>query len=59
MKNSIIVDSEKISIFDAMVWAGYQFGTSSFTFENSFPDRYWKFTFKTAKQATYFALKWG
>ena len=58
MTNTVIIDGQRVSAFDAIVWAQEEFGMDSFELKNQFPLWHWRFEFKDPKQATYFALKW-
>ncbi len=53
----------KISIpvnraYDAIVWAGQQFGKSGFSVQHQFPANQYEFTFERPEQASFFALRW-
>ena len=55
---TVTIDGQRVSTFDAIMWASTQFGQDSFSVKNCFPNFTWQFEFKDPKQATHFALKW-
>lgn len=55
---TVTIDGQKVSTYDAIIWAAKQFGQNSFRVEHAFPDYKWNFTFADPKQATHFALMW-
>lgn len=59
MTNTVIINGQRVSAFDAIVWAQEEFGFESFELENQFPTWDWQFKFKDPKQATHFALRWA
>jgi hypothetical protein len=58
MDNTVIVDANRTSCFDAVNWCTDQFGPDMFDINNQFPSWNWAFTFKRPQDATVFALKW-
>jgi len=56
---TVTIDGQKVSTYDAIMWASKQFGQNSFRVEHAFPDFKWNFCFADPKQATHFALKWS
>ncbi len=58
MGNSVKIDGQKVSTYEAIIWASKNFGQDSIKVEHEFPGWHWRFTFKDPKQATLFALKW-
>jgi len=55
---SIIINSDRVSTYDAILWASKQFG-SNFNVQHEFPGKNWRFDFNNPKEATLFALKWS
>jgi hypothetical protein len=55
---TVYVNGNKISTFDAIIWAKDQFGSEAFKIITPFPGQNWQFKFIDAGQATLFALKW-
>ena len=55
---SVTIDGQRVSTYDAILWAGKEFGQDNVAVEHTFPGWQWRFTFKEPKQATLFALKW-
>ena len=58
MDNSVTIDGQKVSTYDAILWASRKFGQNCMSVQHEFPGWNWRFTFKDPKQATLFALKW-
>lgn len=56
--NIVTIDGQRVSTYDAIMWASKEFGQSAFTVKNCFPNFHWEFEFDDPKQATHFALKW-
>jgi len=54
---SITINSDRVSTYDAILWASKQFG-SNFNIQHEFPGKNWRFDFTNPKEATLFALKW-
>ena len=55
---SVTIDGNRVSTYDAILWASNEFG-NIFKIQNQFPGQDWRFDFETAAQATHFALKWA
>lgn len=55
---SVTIDGQRVSTYDAILWAGKEFGQDNVAVEHTFPGWQWRFTFKEPRQATLFALKW-
>jgi len=55
---SITINSDRVSTYDAILWASKQFG-SNFSVQHEFPGKNWRFDFNNSKEATLFALKWS
>jgi hypothetical protein len=54
---SVTIDGNRVSTYDAILWASREFG-QNFSVQHEFPGWCWRFDFKTAREATLFALKW-
>lgn len=59
MSNSVTIDGQKVSTYDAIMWASKNFGQNAMNVQHEFPGWHWRFTFKEPTQATLFALKWA
>ena len=59
MTNTVTIDGQKVSAFDAIIWANENIGRDTFDMQHQFPGWHWRFTFKNSKQAIHFALKWA
>ena len=55
---NITVNSEKISVDDALRWCWKNFGKHAFDVNYQFPSTGWTFKFNNPEHATLFALKW-
>lgn len=55
---SIIIDGDRVSTYDAIIWASKQFG-SNFNVQHEFPGKNWRFDFNNSEEAMLFALKWS
>ena len=56
--HTITIDGNKVSTYDAVIWASRHFG-HSFNVQHEFPGWHWRFSFQQPEQATLFALKWA
>lgn len=56
--STVTIDGQKVSTYDAILWAAKEFGNDSFSVEHCFPDFKWQFKFDNPKHATHFALRW-
>ena len=56
--NIVTIDGQRVSTYDAIMWASKQFGQNGFSVKNCFPNFNWKFEFANPQHATHFALKW-
>ena len=59
MDNTVIVNANRTSCFDAVNWCTEQFGPDKFDLNNQFPSRNWAFTFKNSEDAVMFTLRWS
>jgi hypothetical protein len=55
--NSVVIDGQKVSTYDAIMWASKNFG-QTFHVQSEFPGWQWHFKFDKPEQASLFALKW-
>lgn len=55
--SSITIDGDRVSTYDAIMWATKQFG-NTFSVQHEFPGKCWRFEFSQPVQATLFALQW-
>ena len=55
--NSVTIDGNRVSTYDAVMWASKNFG-QTFNVQHEFPGWNWRFKFDKPEQATLFALKW-
>lgn len=59
MDNSVVIDGQKVSAYNAILWATKMFGQGAVSVDHSFPGWHWRFSFKEPQQATLFALTWA
>ena len=53
--SSITIDGNKVSTYEAILWASKHFG-HNFHVQHEFPGWNWRFDFEDPKQASLFAL---
>jgi len=56
--NIVTIDGQRVSTYDAIMWASKQFGQNGFSVKHCFPNYNWQFEFDNPQHATLFALKW-
>jgi hypothetical protein len=59
MGKTVTIDGQKVSAYNAILWATNMFGQDAISVDHSFPGWHWTFTFKEPREATLFALTWA
>ena len=54
--NKVTIPADKA--YDAIIWASTTFGSGTFGIHNTFPSKFYEFSFSNSENAMHFALKW-